>query len=217
MKAIICFGVIAVGAVCSYIHYGTRRRVIDLKSKWVAPGAEGELRLRNIAYDMDVLRTRCTPVDRIDSRVLKNLDGMLEIMYKNRGIGLGANQAGLVQRLVVVDLQENGVKKPIFMINPEILEKSEVTRLGPEGCLSLPLKEKSEVRRSTKIKVRYLNKAGEEIVLEATGLLAICIQHEVDLLDGILYIDHLPKERRDFVVERVKENIKRLEKGKDWR
>jgi peptide deformylase len=166
---------------------------------------------------MEILRTKCTSVTSIDSRVLKNLDGMLELMYKNRGIGLGANQAGLTQRLVVIDLQENGIRKPIFLINPEILEKSEETEIGPEGCLSVPLKERSEVRRSTRIKVKYLNKGGEEVWLEASGLLAICIQHEVDHLNGILYLDHLPKERREFVVGKVRENIRLLRNGRDWR
>lgn len=172
------------------------------------------LELKNIVHDMEILRTKCSPVGNIDSRTLKNLDQMLEIMYANGGIGLAANQVGLTDRIVVIDLYENGVRRPMYLINPEIIEKSEETKFGPEGCLSIPVSEKSDVRRSVRIKVKYLDRNGKEIILNATGLLAICIQHEVDHLDGILYIDHLSKARRDFVVDRTKNNVRRLEKAK---
>ncbi|MDR3078449.1 MAG: peptide deformylase [Rickettsiales bacterium] len=217
LKMSLCLGMAALGAVCFLRCYLDQRRARDLRSRWTAPGAEGELRLRNIVRDEDILRTKCTAVERIDSKVLKNLDGMLEIMYKNKGIGLAANQVGLTQRLVVVDLQENGVRKPIFLVNPEILEKSRETGLGPEGCLSVPVGEKSEVRRSVQLRVKYLNKSGEEVILEATGLLAICLQHEIDHLDGILYIDHLSEDRRNYLLEKAQKRIGLLERGKIWK
>ncbi|MDR1495044.1 MAG: peptide deformylase [Rickettsiales bacterium] len=174
--------------------------------------SDSVLRLRNIVHDRDILRMKCTSVDKIDDKLLENLDVMLGIMYETGGIGLAANQIGLIQRIVVIDLQENGKKNPIFLINPEILEKSKETKLGPEGCLSIPVNEKSEVRRSTKVKVRYLDKIGNEVISEATGLFAVCLQHEIDHLDGILYIDHLSELRRKFVVEKTEANLRLLEK-----
>jgi peptide deformylase len=159
---------------------------------------------------MEVLRRKCTPVDSLDNGLLEELDAMLAMMYEAGGIGLAANQAGLTRRMIVIDLQRDGQKDPIFLLNPEILEKSGETKLGPEGCLSVPVTEKSDVRRSTWVKVRSRDRNGEEVILDASGLLAVCLQHEIDHLDGILYIDHLSRLRRNFLVEKAESNLRRL-------
>jgi peptide deformylase len=175
------------------------------------------LELKNIVHNMDTLRTRCTPVDKIDDDILENLSKMLEIMYSTGGVGLAANQVGLTQRLVVIDLQESGIKKPILLINPEILERSEKMELGLEGCLSVPVSEKSNIQRSVQVRARYLDQSGKEIRLEATGLLAVCLQHELDHLDGILYIDHLSKIKRDFIMKKAEDNLRQLERAGKFR
>jgi peptide deformylase len=177
-------------------------------------GAGDRLELKDIVHDMEILRTKCTPVEKIDARILDNLDQMLEMIYAKKGIGLAANQVGLTDRIIVIDLQEGGVRNPMYLINPEIIESSKEAKFGPEGCLSVPLNERSDVKRPIRIKVKYLDRDGTEVVLDAEGLLAVCIQHEIDHLDGILYIDHLSKTRKDFIVERVKSNMRQLDRLK---
>jgi peptide deformylase len=176
------------------------------------PEENDSLQVKNIVEDMAILRTKCKAVEKIDARVLKNLDSMLDTMYEKKGIGLAANQVGLTSRMIVLDLQENGLKKPMFIINPEILWKSDETRVFQEGCLSVPAAAKSEVRRPSRIKISYLNRNGEKKLLEADGLLATCLQHEVDHLDGILYIDHLSKMKSDFIIKKARDIIKKTKK-----
>ncbi|WP_140986510.1 peptide deformylase [Asticcacaulis tiandongensis] len=145
------------------------------------------------------------------------MDDMLETMYDAPGIGLAAIQIGEPVRVIVMDLQEKpegapedaeGEKKPLFFVNPEIVWASEELSSYDEGCLSVP-EIYDEVVRPEKVRIRYLNYQGEQVEEEAEGLYATCIQHEMDHLNGVLFIDHLSKLKRDRAVTRVKK-LKRV-------
>ena len=133
-----------------------------------------------------LLRKICKPVPEITPNVKKLLDNMLETMYNSNGVGLAAPQVGILKRLVVGDIGEEG-PGPLKLINPEILERSGVQD-GPEGCLSCPGMW-GDVKRSQYVKVKALNPEGEEIIIEGEDFLARALQHEIDHLDGILFID----------------------------
>ncbi|NLN14157.1 MAG: peptide deformylase [Tissierellia bacterium] len=140
--------------------------------------------LRRIRLEGDpILRKKSRPVEEINERIKTLLDDMVETMNDADGVGLAAPQIGILRRVVVIDVGEG----PIKMINPEIIEV-EGSRIEIEGCLSIPNKA-GTVERPERVKVKYLNEEGEEIILEGTGLLATAICHEVDHLDGILYTD----------------------------
>lgn len=140
--------------------------------------------LRNIVKEGDeVLRKKCRAVDKIDDRILTILDDMAETLYDSGGVGLAAPQVGILRRIVVIDVGEGLIE----LINPEIIEKDgEVS--DSEGCLSIPGKY-GEVVRPAYVKVKALNRQGEEVEYEGTELLARAFCHEIDHLDGILYID----------------------------
>jgi peptide deformylase len=148
------------------------------------------------------LTTVCSPVKRIDDELLRLLDDMLETMYAAPGIGLAAPQVGVPRRAFVADLGEEGARAPLFMINPELIERSAATTVAEEGCLSLP-KQFGEVARADKVRLRYLDRAGEASEIEAEGLLARCLQHELDHLDGILFVDHLSALKRTMILRRL--------------
>ena len=131
------------------------------------------------------------------------MDDMLETMYDAPGIGLAAIQIGEPIRVIVMDLQENEEKHPRFFVNPEIVWASEDTAPYDEGCLSVP-EVYDEVLRPARVKIKYLNYQGEEIIEDADGLYATCIQHEMDHLNGVLFIDHLSKLKRDRAITKVK-------------
>lgn len=172
------------------------------------------VQLQYFVNNEQLFRTRASEVEKITPEIINHLDEMLKIVYKYKGIGLGANQAGLLERLVVVDLQKNDRKSPIFMINPEIIFKSEETEKNHEGSLSFPVnvKDDFEIERHKKITVKFLNKQGKEQILNAEGLLAVCIQHEVDYLDGKLFIDYLSEEDRNSVLIATKNKIELMSK-----
>ena len=133
-----------------------------------------------------LLRKICKPVPEITPNVKKLLDNLLETMYNSNGVGLAAPQVGILKRLVVVDIGEEG-PGPLKLINPEIMECSGVQN-GPEGCLSCPGMW-GDVKRSKYVKVKALNPEGEEIIIEGEDFLARALQHEIDHLDGILFLD----------------------------
>lgn len=141
--------------------------------------------LRNITkYKTDdILRKKSRNVDKIDERILQLLDDMAETMYKENGAGLAAPQVGILKRVIVVDIGDGLIK----LINPEIVEQ-EGEEQGEEGCLSVP-EIIGEVKRPYEVKVKGLNELGEEIEIKATGFLARAFCHEIDHLDGILFID----------------------------
>ena len=159
-----------------------------------------------------LLKQVSKPVDGVDDALRALMDDMLETMYDAPGIGLAAIQIGEPVRVIVMDLQEKpegaepdaeGVKNPRYFVNPEIVWSSEELAPYEEGCLSVP-EIYDEVLRPAKVKLRYLNYQGEQVEEDAEGLFATCIQHEMDHLEGVLFIDHLSKLKRDRAVSKVK-------------
>lgn len=156
-----------------------------------------------------VLRQKAEKVDAVDASIRKMLSDMLETMYAGNGVGLAANQVGLLKRLVVIDCAGSDEEpQPIKMVNPEIIAHSENKILHNEGCLSLP-KEYADVERWETVTVRFWDENGIEKTLETDGLLSIAMQHEIDHLDGILFIDYLSKLKRDMLVKHLEKRRKR--------
>ncbi|NOX94175.1 MAG: peptide deformylase [Alphaproteobacteria bacterium] len=144
------------------------------------------------------------PVERVDDALRSLMDDMLETMYDAPGIGLAAVQIGEPLRVIVMDLAgADEEPAPIYFVNPEILEPSDEVTLHEEGCLSVP-EFYDEVERPTTCRIKYLDYEGNEQVLEAEGLMATCVQHEVDHLEGVLFIDHLSRLKRDRVLKKLK-------------
>ena len=149
-----------------------------------------------------VLKTVSKPIERIGDDVHVLLDDMLETMYAAPGIGLAAVQLGVLKRLVVIDLaKEDEEPQPIRFINPQIIWSSDELAEYEEGCLSIP-EVYDTVTRPAEVKVRYVDASGDTVERHCNGLLAPCIQHEIDHLDGILFIDHLSRLKRDRVVKK---------------
>ena len=150
------------------------------------------------------------PVERVDDEVRALMDDMLETMYAAPGIGLAAIQVGVPERVIVMDIaKQDEPKAPRYFVNPEILWKSEETAPYEEGCLSVP-EIYDEVERPAKVKVRYLDYTGEAVEEEAEGLFAVCIQHEIDHLNGVLFIDHLSRLKREQAVKKVRKAAKEI-------
>jgi peptide deformylase len=151
-----------------------------------------------------VLRQVSRPVERVDGALGKLADDMLETMYDAPGIGLAAIQVGEPLRMLVIDLsREDEPAAPQVFINPEIVEKGAAASVYEEGCLSIP-DYYAEVERPATVRVRYLDRDGKLREVAAEGLLATCLQHEMDHLDGVLFIDHISKLKRDMVVKKFK-------------
>ncbi len=149
------------------------------------------------------LKRTCAPVDTVDRTVRTLMDDMLETMYAAPGIGLAAPQVGVLKRVIVVDLaRDDEPRTPYRMANPEVVEVSETLATYEEGCLSLP-EHQAEVVRPAEALIRYLDEDGEQRELAADGLLATCIQHEIDHLDGILFVDHISKLKRDMIIRKL--------------
>jgi peptide deformylase len=155
-----------------------------------------------------VLKQVSAPVAVVTDELRALMDDMLETMYAAPGIGLAAIQVGVPQRVIVMDLaREDEPKQPRHYINPEILWASEETAPYEEGCLSVP-EIYDEVERPSQVKLKYLNYHGEEVIEDAEGLFAVCIQHEMDHLDGVLFIDHLSRLKREQAIKKVKKLVK---------
>ena len=151
-----------------------------------------------------LLKQKSAAVEAVDDELRALMDDMLETMYAAPGIGLAAVQIGVAKRVIVMDLSpREGEQEPKFFVNPEIVWASEETAPYEEGCLSVP-DIYDEVERPAKVRLRYLNYQGEAIEEEAEGVYAVCIQHEMDHLDGILFIDHLSRLKRERAVAKVK-------------
>ncbi len=154
------------------------------------------------------LREKAEPITEINKEVFKFANDMWETMYHDRGVGLAATQVGVKQRLIVVDVSDKG-NEPMCLINPELVDThGEI--LGQEGCLSFP-GIYIPVGRPETIKVKFLNEHGEEKTLEADGLLSRCIQHEIDHLNGVVFIDHVSRMKRERA---MKKYLKELEMHK---
>jgi len=160
-----------------------------------------------------VLKQTANMVETITPDIQKQMDRMLATMYNAPGIGLAANQVGLLNRVLVMDLSrkdEGEDASPICMVNPEILYESEEMSVMEEGCLSIP-QQYADVERPAIVRVKYLDYEGKEAELEASGLLSHCVQHEIDHLNGTLFIDYLSSLKRNMILRKVekmkKQNI----------
>ena len=152
--------------------------------------------------DEKILREVSKPVPMVDSGVTRLWDNMLETMYHAPGIGLAAIQIGVPLRLIVMDVAKEGEeKKPLFLANPEIVWASEALNDYEEGCLSIP-EYYEMVTRPAEVKVRYIDRKGEPREIGAAGLMATCLQHEIDHLNGVLFIDHISRLKRDRVIKK---------------
>ena len=169
--------------------------------------------LRKILTEPDpILRKKCEPLEKVDTEIKKLMDDMLETMYAAPGIGLAAVQVGILKRLVVIDISKGEEeKKPIFLINPQIIHQSKKTSVYEEGCLSLP-GQFAEIERPAECTIKYIDYNGKEKDLKADGLLATCIQHEVDHLNGILFIDYLSKLKKDMIIKKLVKQKKEIER-----
>ena len=152
-----------------------------------------------------VLKQKALPVKEFDEKLAELADSMLETMYEERGIGLAAVQVGVLKQLVVVDLKSGeediSLREPRVFVNPNIVERSGET-ISEEGCLSV-IEYRAEIKRAESIKLEFQDLQGESRTMEAEGLLSICIQHELDHLQGILFIDHLPMLKQKMVKKRL--------------
>ena len=168
---------------------------------------------RNIVIEPDpILRKKSEKLEKVDLETQKFLDDMLDTMYSAPGIGLAAVQVGVLKRLIVVDITKDEEKKnPLFFINPIITQKSEKTSIHEEGCLSIP-GYFAEIERPAECQVEYIDYNGNKKSLKATGLLSTCIQHEIDHLNGILFIDYLSKIKKDMIIKKLTKHKKEKDK-----
>ena len=156
------------------------------------------------------LKLVARPVDKVDGKLRRLMDDMLDTMYGSIGIGLAAPQVGVSQRVIVVDVARDGEKRnPMRIVNPEIIWRSTETTVANEGCLSVP-EHYAEVVRPARIRVSYLDRDNKPQELEAEGLLATVIQHEMDHLDGILFIDYLSNLKRNMILRKLMKSRKQV-------
>ncbi len=153
-----------------------------------------------------ILKKVCAPVERVDDDIRTLMDDMLETMYAAPGVGLAAPQVGVHKRIIVVDAagaaDDETARAPVQMANPELVEVSEEKVLNEEGCLSFP-DQFAEVMRPARIRVRYRDHDNEIRELEADGMRAVCIQHEMDHLDGVLFVDYLSALKRKIILRKM--------------
>ncbi len=159
--------------------------------------------LQVLHFPDERLRTVAAPVKEVNKDIQRIVDDMFETMYDEEGIGLAATQVDIHQRIIVIDVSENR-EEQLVLINPELLEKSGETGIE-EGCLSIP-EQRALIPRAERVKVRALNREGETFELETDGLLAICIQHEMDHLMGKLFVDYLSPLKR----QRIRQKLEKL-------
>lgn len=164
------------------------------------------------------LKIIAEPVEQVDDDIRQLMDDMLETMYAAPGIGLAAPQVGSTKRVIVIDVQKDdeaeeseSTANPIRMANPEIIEVSDYDRTHDEGCLSLP-EYYAEIDRPDTVRVRYLDENNETQELDADELLATCIQHEIDHLDGILFVDHITALKRNMILRKLTKMKKQTER-----
>ncbi len=169
--------------------------------------------IRKILTEPDpFLRQKSEKVDKVNNEIRSLMDDMLETMYHAPGIGLAAIQIGIPKRVIVIDLSKGDEKKsPLYFVNPEIITKSPNDASYEEGCLSVP-NQFAEISRPDKCNVKFLDYNGNEKILEAEGLLATCIQHEIDHLEGILFIDYLSKLKKGMIIKKLSKQKKNLER-----
>ena len=182
--------------------------------------------MKIITLPNPILKKKSDPIDKVDNKIKKLMDEMLNTMYKAPGIGLAAPQIGINKRVIVMDTstrpglkryqEEKNEKKeeikpnPIQMANPELIGVSEKKETDEEGCLSIP-GIMGDVTRSSSCKIKYLDRKGESKELLAKGLLARCVQHEIDHVNGVLFIDYLSKTKKNIILRKIKKQQKEKE------
>tara|TARA_Y100000590_G_scaffold326459_1_gene370550 strand:+ start:393 stop:917 length:525 start_codon:yes stop_codon:yes gene_type:complete len=160
----------------------------------------------------EILRQKSLPVEKVDKEIKTLMNDMLDTMYAAPGIGLAAIQVGIPKRVIVLDIeQKEGKKNPIFLINPEVMERSKNNSTYEEGCLSVP-GQFAEIDRPEKCHIKYLDYNGEKKEIKAEGMLATCIQHEMDHLEGILFIDYLSKLKKSMIIKKLSKKKKNVER-----
>lgn len=165
-------------------------------------------KLKIYEYPHPILKKKAENYSGVDDELRRFLDDMLETMYEANGCGLAAPQVGVSKRAVVVDIAREGEEpSPMYLVNPEIIWKSDEKEICEEGCLSLP-ELRAEVERPASVRVRYIDYDGKACELLAEDFLAVAIQHELDHLDGILYIDHVSRLKRQMLVKKLEKNRK---------
>ena len=159
-----------------------------------------------------ILREKSLTVKVVDEDLQKLMDDMLETMYAAPGIGLAAIQVGVPKRIIVLDIApKDKPKNPMYFINPEIITKSENSSTYEEGCLSVP-GQFAEINRPDKCHIKYLDYYGQPKEIKAEGMLATCIQHEIDHLEGILFIDYLSKLKKSMIIKKLSKQKKAIER-----
>ena len=154
------------------------------------------------------LKKKCTAVEKIDDDIRTLLDDMVETMYAADGVGLAAPQVGALKRIIVIDTSGNDEEpNPLKMINPEIISESESIVEREEGCLSLP-KQWSQVARPEFVRVRYMDEEGEIREMDCEDLTSVCVQHEIDHLEGTLFVDHITALKRNMILRKLKKLIR---------
>lgn len=172
--------------------------------------------LKLYEYPDEILRQKCEKVNLVDDELRHFLDDMLETMYIDKGCGLAAPQVGVSKRIIVVDDnpsdEDKAARHPMYLVNPEIIWRSDEMVLFNEGCLSLP-EQRAEVERHERVRVRYTDYNGKEQEILADDLLAIILQHEIDHLDGVLYIDHISRLKRSRLLNKLKKYREEKSRG----
>ena len=168
--------------------------------------------IRKILTEPDkILRQVSKPVEGVGREEQDLMGDMLDTMYAAKGIGLAAIQVGIPKRIIVIDLNKDEKKNPMYFVNPIIKQKNSVNSIYEEGCLSVP-NQFAEIERPNKCEVEYLDFDGKKQLLKAEVLLATCIQHEVDHLDGVLFIDYLSKLKKNMIIKKLIKHKKEVEK-----
>ena len=159
-----------------------------------------------------ILRKKSVEIKKVDKNIKKLMDDMLETMYEADGLGLAAIQVGVPKRIIIIDIsKDKEVKNPMYFINPKIIWNSKNNSTYEEGCLSVP-GQFAEIERPDACHIRYLDYNGNKKELKAEGLIATCIQHEIDHLEGILFIDYLSKLKKSMIVKKLSKQQKVLER-----
>lgn len=159
------------------------------------------------------LKATALAVPEVDDAIRRLVQDMFETMYDDDGVGLAATQVGIAKRIIVIDFKDQMTPRPLCLINPEIIWASNEKRFFQEGCLSVP-DQWDDVERYAEVKVRYLDETGATQELHAAEILSACVQHEIDHLNGILFIDHLSKLKRQLMVQRAMKVHKKQVKGR---
>ncbi len=170
------------------------------------------MKLKIIEIPNPLLRQKSEPVEKVDKALSSLMKDMLETMYSANGVGLAAPQVGILKRVVVIDVAHDDEKPaPFLMANPEIIWRSEEKEECSEGCLSVP-NQFASVERSYAVKVRYLNEKNEKVELLAEGFLARAVQHELDHLDGVVFIDYVSPLKRKMMIKRLEKQRRKAAK-----